>query len=92
MATLSYLGSNAFQIKIADALGISQSSVSRSIKIVTTGLAKKVNEYVKFPVTNVARRSCQAGFFQLAGFPGVVSCIDGTHVKVLKPSQDEHQV
>lgn len=92
MATLSYLGSNAFQLKIGDTLGISQSSVSRCVKMVTLGLAKKVDQFVKFPLSDESRRSCQSGFFQLAGFPGVVSCVDGTHIKILKPSQDEHQV
>ena len=92
MATLSYLSSNAFQLKIGDTLGISQASVSRCVKTVTASLAQKVDEFVKFPVTDEARRSCQAGFFQLAQFPGVVSCVDGTHVKVTKPSSDEHQV
>ena len=92
MATLSYLGSNAFQLKIGDTLGISQASVSRCVKAVTASLAKKVDDFVKFPVTDEERRSCQTGFFQLAEFPGVVSCVDGTHVKITKPLIDEQQV
>ena len=92
MATLSYLGSNAFQIKIGNTLGISQASVSPCVKTVTAALAKKIDDFVQFPTTDEARRCCQAGFYELAQFPGVVSCVDGTHVKVTKPLSDEHQV
>ncbi len=30
-------------------------------------------------------------FAKIANFPGVVGCIDGTHIKILAPSKDEAQ-
>ena len=28
-------------------------------------------------------------FYQLAGFPGVIGCIDGSHIPIVAPPEDE---
>ncbi|KAL0153832.1 hypothetical protein M9458_050862, partial [Cirrhinus mrigala] len=32
----------------------------------------------------------KAHFIAIAGLPGVVGAIDGTHVQIIAPSEDEH--
>ncbi len=65
MAGLLYLGSNAFQIRIARTLMISQASVSRAITLFVKAVASKINLFVKLPVTEDA--SCF--FFATPVFP-----------------------
>ncbi len=91
MAGLLYLSSNAFQIRIARTLKISQASVSRAITLFVKAVASKVDMFVKFPMTEDERRSEAAAFYDLAGFPGVVSAIDGTHIRIVSPATDVHQ-
>ena len=35
------------------------------------------------------KREIKTGFYEKGGFPGVIGCIDGTHVRIQAPSHDE---
>ena len=53
-------------------------------------LANQLNDFVQFPGNNefqeIRRRS-----YDIAGFPGVMGVIDGTHVQIMAPSLHEEQ-
>lgn len=40
-------------------------------------------------MTPEEKRKSKAYFFQSCQIPGIIGCIDGTHVKLNKPSEDE---
>jgi len=69
--------------------GISQSAVHFIIREVTNAMNNIVDNFVQFPLTRNARNTIKTQFFQKFGFPGCVGAIDGTHVAILKPSQDD---
>ncbi|KAK7939911.1 hypothetical protein WMY93_003237 [Mugilogobius chulae] len=48
-----------------------------------------MHRYVHLPTQEEATRS-KGEFFFKSGLPGCVGCIDGTHVRIQAPSQDEH--
>uniref|UniRef100_A0A6P7GWI4 Nuclease HARBI1 n=1 Tax=Diabrotica virgifera virgifera TaxID=50390 RepID=A0A6P7GWI4_DIAVI len=73
-------------------LGMSQSVVSRCIgeisRVLSTHLSRR---YIIFPTTIVAKMSVARGFMEKFTFPGVVGCIDGTHIAIISPPIDHPQ-
>lgn len=45
--------------------------------------------YIRFPLTFEERNTYKQEFNEMYGFPGVIGAIDGTHIAILKPSEDE---
>ncbi len=89
-AALRYLASNDFQMDIGDSLHISQSSVSRAVHSVVDALAEKIGQFVKFPTNDESVREKKQGLYALARFPNAVGLIDGTHIRVLAPRDEEY--
>lgn len=72
-------------------LSSSQQIVSRCIQEVADCIVTNLGPlWVKFPQDNRTKHDIKRGFIEKAGFPGVIGCIDCTHVAILKPSQEEH--
>nr|XP_034322684.1 putative nuclease HARBI1 [Crassostrea gigas] len=88
-ATLRFLGSGTQQRLIGDTLGISKSSVCRSIEDVTNALSASLQN-IKFPTSDIDLTRTKVGFHSIAGFPNVLGAIDGTHIAITAPSTDEH--
>jgi nuclease HARBI1 len=91
MAAIVYLATNAFQIRIARSLQLSQSSVSRCITAFVKAFSTNVSRIVKFPVSVEEKKETMDRFFAIASFPNVLSAIDGTHVRIIAPHSDAHQ-
>jgi len=85
MAALRYLGTNAHQLVIGDILGLSQGTVSQCFNKVVDLISAKASAFIKFPVTAIDVQRCQVEFTAIAGFPGVVGCIDCTHIRLMAP-------
>ena len=85
MATLRYLASASLQSTVADSLGISQSSVSRAVDEVCSALVAEMEQFIKLSndIEEEKRR-----FFSIAGFPGVVGVVDGSHVRIMEPKKN----
>lgn len=67
-----------------------QSTVSRIIKKVSEAICGKRNLFIKMPATHEEKISCQTNFHTVAGFPRVIGCIDGTHIKIRSPGKVTH--
>lgn len=85
LLTLRYFATGSFQKMDGDVMNISQQSVSRIIAQVSTLIARKMKDYVKFPSTVVGIKTVKQKFYEIANFPGVIGCIDCTHVKIRSP-------
>lgn len=73
------------QLCNGDDMGVSQSSVSRSIFCTIRSLfsERMVRRFIKFPTTPDAIR--------ISGFPGIVGAIDGTHVQIIATRDNENE-
>lgn len=90
LVALRFLASGSFLEVIGDTFSsYDKSTVSRVVRRVTLALASKVNDFVKFPTTPNERDEIKHGLFRVGGFPSAIGCIDGTHVRIKAPSQNE---
>ena len=90
LIALRFLSSGSFLQVIGDTFNaFDKSTVSRVVRRVTLSLAGKAAELIKFPSSRAAKDEIKQGLFRLGGFPCSIGCIDGTHVKVIAPSENE---
>ena len=86
---LKTLGSGSFQNCSKDFLGVSQPTVSKTLRVFTDCMAKKAKHFIYMPRSLTEEENIKSEFFQVAGFPGVIGCIDGTDIPIKAPPIDE---
>lgn len=84
LATLRYLATGDYQLTLADCSDMSQPSVCRIVMNVSAAIASLAQDYIKFP-NPAAEGQVMQDFSAIAGMPGVIGCIDGTHVPIISP-------
>ncbi|CAG2238736.1 HARBI1 [Mytilus edulis] len=88
MIALRFYGSGSHLQVVGDTMGFDKSTVSRVIDRVTDSLVAMKDDFISWP-DNQRKNVIRAGFYEKAGFPNVVGCIDGTHIRITGPSIDE---
>ena len=88
LVALRFYATGSFFQVVGDTVGVDKSTVSRTVERVSTALAAKAGRFIKWPSAD-KKKEIKTGFFEKGGFPGVIGCIDGTHVRVAAPSEDE---
>ena len=88
---LRYLATGKMQQCSCDDFGTTQPTISRTITYILDALTDPhiLCQYIKFPRTRQEMESKQE-FMEAYGFPGVVGAIDGTHIRIVAPSVNEH--
>ena len=74
---------------IGDTVGVDKSTVSRVVHLVAESLCRRRNQFIKWPSTAQEKQKIREGFFKIGGFPQVIGCVDGTHVRIIAPIADE---
>ncbi|KAF1746230.1 hypothetical protein GCK72_022692 [Caenorhabditis remanei] len=87
--TLQVLASNSFQISAGDTAGCAQSTVSRTIQNVCESIGKQINHFIVWPSSESMQKN-QRLFKMLTNIPGICGAVDGTHVRIPAPSENEH--
>ena len=91
LVALRFFASGGFLEVIGDTVGmIPKCSVSRIVTRVSTLLAAKHHHFIKWPSSAREKLEIKEGFYQKGGFPNVVGCFDGTHIRIQAPSADEN--
>ena len=83
---LHFLGTNAFYHTLRDCHGVSTDTVFRTVHRVCDALFELRNVYIKWPENT---DKLVRDFYDIAQMPSVCGCLDGTHVAVLPPKEDE---
>ena len=87
---MRFLATGSFLQVVGDAIaGADKSTVSRIVRRVTLAIARKLDDFVKFPQSRQEKDKIKQGFYDLAGFPCVIGCVDGSHVRIIAPSENE---
>ncbi|KAJ3647953.1 hypothetical protein Zmor_019795 [Zophobas morio] len=93
LTALRFFASGSYQLDIGTNkyLDVSQPSVSRCVNEVASALndPQIFNGYIKFPNNFEDLNRLRQGFYDKHGFPGVIGCIDCTHVAIFPPKSDD---
>lgn len=90
LITLRFLATGSFLQVTGDTIaGADKSTVSRIVRRVTLAISRKLDDFVKFPQTLQEKDEIKQGFYDLGGFPCVIGCVDGSHVRIIAPSENE---
>ncbi|XP_052818457.1 putative nuclease HARBI1 [Mya arenaria] len=88
---LRYYASGSCMQVVGDTHGRHKSIVCRVVDKVTKEIVKRHKQYIKWPVDEATKRRVKSDFSNIAGFPGVIGCVDGSHVRLIKPSPDQER-
>ncbi|KAJ8721093.1 hypothetical protein PYW08_006558 [Mythimna loreyi] len=69
---------------------VSQTTVSRAVRQVTEALNSILLQYVIWPKHVQDQNKIKTQFHKF-GIPGVLGCIDGTHIAILRPVEHEER-
>lgn len=90
LVALRFFASGRFLQVIGDTLGLAKSTVSRIISNVSYAIAQKQINFIKWPSTEAEILQNKRGFYDKVGFPGVIGCVDGTHIRIQAPNENEN--
>ncbi|KAM8702191.1 hypothetical protein ACLKA7_011394 [Drosophila subpalustris] len=89
---LRFLGIGSFQRAIGKDtdLSMSRQSVGKFLWIILPLLERKLGpRFIQLNRAEEMLSKCKQHFYQKYGIPGIVGCIDGTHIKIMKPGSAE---
>lgn len=92
MITLRYYASGCFQIVAGDLFGIHQTTAGKTVHQVSKALARLSNRYIQMPTTETEMSAAKTKFFVKGGIPGVIGCIDGTHIPIHSPGGENPEL
>ncbi|XP_037962511.2 putative nuclease HARBI1 [Plutella xylostella] len=95
LTALSFYATGSYQRPTGDiaAHSMAQQTVSKCIAQVTTAMNSLAmrQKHIVFPHDLQDRNLIRAEFYEKFGMPGVLGCVDGTHVAIVRPSQHEER-
>lgn len=92
-ATLRFLAQGSYQASVGQDLtvGVAQQTISDILAKTLEILERKLCPvWIQIEATEEEKKKKKRRFFDKAGIPGVIYCIDGTHVRIKRPSTLEH--
>ena len=90
-ATLRFLSDGSYQQGTGNDfnLGLAHPTVSKILKEVLNVMENHIcPQWIKFQMSEEEKFEAKLHFFEKTGFPGVIGCVDGTHIKILTPGKE----
>ncbi|XP_059055881.1 putative nuclease HARBI1 isoform X1 [Achroia grisella] len=95
LTALNFYASGSYQGAVGQNLDtpMAQQSVSNCIRDVTDALNTPyvLRKYIRFPQSREDRNVLKRNFATQYGIPGVIGCIDCTHVAIIRPTVNEER-
>ena len=82
-----FLATGSFIKVSADLCGVSCETSWNAVARIINEICKIRSKFIKFPLSNEFA-SIIGKFSESNGFPGVLGCVDGTHIPILVPNND----
>jgi len=87
---LSYLRSGNFQWGVGTLSGVSQASASRIIEASCNHCLSIAKKYIRFPSVLQECNEVKQKLFDIANIPNIIGIVDGTHVPIKSPKENEN--
>lgn len=84
---LKLLASGSFQNTAKDYINVAQPTVSVVFSQFLDAVGERAKEHIYMPQDILSEKE---KFHGIAGFPGVIGAIDGTHIPIIAPPVNEH--
>lgn len=87
-ATIRFFAEGSYQTGTGNEFvaGLAQSTFSKILGQVCHILEEELcPQHIKFPNTDAQKERIKLAFYDKVGFPGVIGCVDGTHIKIIAP-------
>ncbi|KAL0871460.1 hypothetical protein ABMA27_014991 [Loxostege sticticalis] len=93
LITLALYATGSYQTLVGQSVfhNVAQTTVSRSVRQVTDAINKIYSNHIKWPMLPQERNAIKAQFYHRFGIPGVLGCIDGTQVAIIRPVHHEER-
>nr|XP_027222964.1 putative nuclease HARBI1 [Penaeus vannamei] len=91
LVCLRYLATGSFQLRMADCSQMSKTSVCKFVGLTARAIASLASEYIKFPDARKVVANIQK-FQMIAGMPGVIGCVDGSHIPIRGPGGNDAEL
>ncbi|XP_055905253.1 putative nuclease HARBI1, partial [Eupeodes corollae] len=92
-ACLRFFAEGGYQTGVGNEgrVGMAQPSFSKVLAEVLEVLEEQLcPQWIKLPKTVAEKRNIALAFYTKHNFPGIVGCVDGTHVQIIAPSENRH--
>lgn len=90
MIFLRYLATGSFMQVCSELCFVSKAMAWRSIHRVIKCLCGLQNRFIRFPERSDFQR-IELSFREKKGFPGIIGCVDGTHIPLWVPASDRRE-
>lgn len=90
--TLRFYATGSYLRSAGDFSGVSISTACRVVKRVSAAIAALRPEIIKMPENFEECKIVMEGFHAMYGFPRVIGCIDGTHIRIQSPGGEHAEV
>ncbi|XP_064638335.1 putative nuclease HARBI1 [Lineus longissimus] len=88
---LRFYACGSFQIVAGDLVDISQASLSKIVAKVSSAIARKRAQIIRFPSCHAAT-TMQQKFMDTACFSHVVGCVDSVHIQIQAPPVENKEI
>ncbi|XP_055643964.1 putative nuclease HARBI1 [Toxorhynchites rutilus septentrionalis] len=90
-AALRFFAKGGYQKGVGNDLfaGMAQPTLSNALSSIIAVLEREVcPTAIQFPMNEEEINAIKLAFYEKTGFPGVIGCVDGTHIRIISPSAD----
>ena len=91
LLALRFFASGSFQNVVGDSIHVSAPTVCRAVRKVAVALSNRLHQYVYLSQDNQYLQETKEMFADIAGFPNVIACVDGTQIPIQAPSEAENE-
>ena len=88
--SLNFYATGALFGSLQTTFKLSRPTISRTIHRVSSVLTAILSNEVALPSSPDIIERISRSFFDIANFPNVLGCIDGSHIRIRPPTEDEH--
>ncbi|XP_054084102.1 putative nuclease HARBI1 [Zeugodacus cucurbitae] len=88
---LRFFAQGSYQLSVGNNfnLSLAQPTVSKIVSEVLNAMKTTIcKDWVKLEISEAEVMSAKRYFYEKTGFPGVIGCVDGTHIKIIGPSKN----